>query len=460
MYKIASITLENFKSHEKDTYTCGQLTEIFGDNRTGKTSVLEAIEFLFNASKKDMNKIRLGSEVATVHAVFESKDSDPVTIETSINKKGTLRCSVKLNGISQKQPKAFLKQFTSVGSFDPRELLGKNRTKYLTNLIPIKITMEDVKHLPISDSCKEEIDFEDHAMEVLKQVDRDLRNTRHSLFVIKDMNKKSYEDLGENLRTHTQVFEKKYGSVSSVISGVNYDKKKGSLEGTREEKKIRRAKVAKDNKVLLDSFTEISDKLEELKEIEKRKKELENKLSNLKITMSENSSEIDSIDSDLSNIEKEITETVRQAEIAKDYEILKLDEKRLKEKENVSKESEEKWKKMDSVIKEDFKKTRNEILSILEKKVPGLKVSDEGEFSLDEKSIDELSESETVSLAIKLMSLDSKGSFICIDGAESLDKKTIFSTEWGDKSVILSRVSDAPLGDGWTSHHLKEKKNV
>ena len=72
---LESITIKNFKNIEKAEYHLKQLNEFYGHNKTGKSSVLDALRFVFYGGKNDVDKIQVGKDKTEVEVSLKEKRS-------------------------------------------------------------------------------------------------------------------------------------------------------------------------------------------------------------------------------------------------------------------------------------------------------------------------------------------------------------------------------------------------
>ena len=470
---LKSVSMENFKIHESLEIPFNKLNEIYGKNRTGKTSVHEAIKFCLSGGKGDKDKVRNGADKAKVTTKFESASGHQLTIQSEINTLGESKWAVNFDGVGVHSPKSFIKRLISFGTFNPKELLSKEgRTERLLNLLPLKIEKKDClvpgtdKMFPIHD--KESIEWDKHAVVVLKQIEKDIRNVRHSLGVKKDTLVKTFAETEEEYKNQIFDFKKLY----------QYEPRE--CKKTYKEAIEDKAKFEEGEKHKKDMYKEAEAKTRELEEtieslfglnssFSDQINDLQNKITSLREKKKMYESNIIDNEKELKKV-KEKKETLFKGAESYNSQLLSLEKKlaecsmadKIKEKEEaVLKKKKEKEKaveiheNMDYLVKKQFPKLQLQILEPIKSKIPNLDFNDKGEFIYQGKVIDELSESETIELALKFMNLDKKSNLIAIDGAECLDSSTVDKIEWGDHEVILIRVADKPLGKNWRSHEIK-----
>ena len=218
MKKIVNFTevrIKNFKSIKDKVFHLGKLNDIYGANKTGKSSVLEAIQFCCKGGKNDVDKIKVGEDKAEVEISAKENKVD-FYVKTTIDRDGKVYCTAKSNGVTHNQPRSLIERVLSFGSFNPRMMLEKKgRLERLLKLVPVFIKKEDLKipeikvlDIPISDPNA--INFEAHAFEVLQGVEKDLRNTRLTKGREKDLLIKAYTQRKDDLESSCITFQKNY----------------------------------------------------------------------------------------------------------------------------------------------------------------------------------------------------------------------------------------------------------
>ena len=470
---LKSIELRNFKTHENLVIPISKKTEIYGGNATGKSSVMEALKFNLFGGKADVSKIKTGAEEALVKTNWvELKNGEE--IKTSIIKKiknnGKVSVKINYNGISPQSPAKFIKTFVSVGSFDPKELIVKEgRTERLLSLLKAETKKEDFKGLSLLRS--EDIDWSSDAFSVLKQVEKDLRNTRESLYREKELKLKAYES-NENLAADKEgKIREKYGNIEAE----NYKKvieEKTRLQVEAEQKiSLRKAQTENlemviksiDQKDLeieerLKAYESNMQKIRELQlendKLQRERQELEDTQKLMLKDKKEAILFLRETDDFQKSFDKTLLELNQKAQKAEEVEELNQMKERLKKEKESADKSVKIHKAIDSQIKIDFKAIREKTLKPAIEKIKGLSFEEDGLIRLNGVVIDELSESESVRLGLELLSQNKGEEFICIDGAESVTPENLNKLNTGNKTTIVLRVAKEPLGDGWQSHKI------
>ena len=482
--KINKVTIKDFKNIKYMELNVEKLTELYGKNSTGKSSVLEAIHFLVQGGKNDVCMIRKGATHAMVSVEIKEGDTD-IYAETSIGRDGRITCKGKTNGVSTSNPRTLLKRLFTFGSFDPRVLLNndKDRVSRLLSLMPIHITMDNlncpeknVKSLPLSNPGA--LDFKKHASEVLKDVNNDLVNSRVSIGRERDIISKAYTKRKEDLDNSKILFNKNYNKdplsldVLSLEDSIkNLSSIKGNLISSQKMKEdsehdlrginysheITRIKITK----LEDEAFNIGKQITELQNKQKVKaleiKKLMEKLGGLRTKQIDMSNKIAKHKEDIEKNTEKVNTIENNLNMSNEaVRIKKVDKELLDEFSNVNKKNEQ-YKHLNYMIREILPTIRKKVLSPIEEKVPGLTI-DGNEMKYNGVSVDSLSGSEVLSLSIKLMSLESKSNLLFINEAECMDEETIKKLDLDKFSnVMIARVAKEPLGNDWNSINMEEK---
>ena len=497
MVTLKSVTIRGFKNIKELTLPLKRLNEFYGQNQTGKSSVLEAIQFVFMGKKADGDKVNIGSEKAEIDLeVLEN--NIPIKVKAKISDSGgSPTWSMKMKGVGKSNPREILKRMFSFGTFNPREMLKPaDRLARLLQLIPLKVTKEDLimpgsgKPFPIMDESG--LDFDLHAYQVLQDLESDLRNHRHSLYQKKDLLNKSYQKRELELDSQVVDFKRDYGDtdpfkvVQSHEETIRDDEKieQGIINLTKELAKEdeERESKEKEYKTLKRDIDYNYGLIQERKDSIQAEKE---RIRVAELEIKDHEADMKRLQKEVLKLEGNLTTNEKWAETSK-QKIRELSEKReslrtkkgkntmalarskevqrLKDsKQSLEKDSKEvekatgEWESMDRIVKVELKKFMAKVLEPIQKKVPGLAVKD-GKFTLNGVSLDTLSGSEVIKLGIHLMRLDQKGSnLILINEAEAIDSDSLKDFEFDtNEQVLIARVGDEPLGGQWNSVKMAE----
>ena len=498
-FKLKSLSLTNFMSHSNTQIPLDKFTEIFGENSTGKTSILKALMFLIKGGKNDVEKIKIGEEKTIVEGVFEGTQGSPLVVKTSLDRSGNLICTTEFKGIKNRNPRSFIKKLLSVGSLNPRELLEKkDREQRLLSLFPMFLKKEEIvmptyaKPFPIHDW--DSINLNQHTFLALNDIYSDLKRTRESLFQKKDLLKKSFleqkdthEDKcldfkrtyemdysSDEIMAYEKIFEQ-VGAFSAKKESIKkeIEKTETEVETLKNEIKTNKERIQNKNETIKINYQAIEGLKEQILKLENKIRVEKNEVEKLREDSVLNEKNIVSIEKD--NKEKQdeyksccdiiiqMEQNKLQSSLARD---LKNEKKYLETKKVDFEKAENQYLTIKNIAGPEFKKFKEKQLEPVVTKVPGISINEKGKIIWQKKSLDELSESEVVLLGIRFMNLDKKGRIIAVNAAECMSEKTIHGMENEfkniDKNFLLIRVAETPLGEPWKSHSFKkqEEKNV
>ena len=471
--EIKSVSVKNFKNITEGVYNIKPLTEIYGENKTGKTSLLDAIRFAYYGGKNDTEKIQMGKEETEV-TLDITKNDIPIKITTKLNRNQKITCIAEAQGVRSKTPRALIKKMLGFGTFNPREMINKEgRKERLLKLIPIYIKKEDLivpeEGVPFPLSNPGEIDFSQHAFQVLSDAHKDLYNTRQCLNRDRDTFKKSYTERNNQYEQNIITFKQNYNtdpeevekSSEEIILSTGRLKEKGAaLEQSIKEEQAKGREASE----TLSSFTQKRDILqktiEEYKQkLEKSKFELnhaEENLSKAKLNCKASEEKEKQLREEFLRIEPDILKNKNMLTKSRQAERIKEEKQSVEKAKAQFEEKEKEWKIMDVLIKIKWPMLVSKILSPISQKVPGLAIKENGKIEYEKKPIDELSGSEAIELGILLMRVENKSNLILINEFEAMDADSIKKINWKGLNAIVARVAESPIGGNW--HSIKMEK--
>ena len=372
---LKSIKITNFKNISEIEMPLKKLNEVYGKNATGKSAILQAVQFALVGGKADVDKIKKGCDKAIVELEMYVGDT-LLKVKTSINSEGNLYCKASSDGIKHSNPRSLIKKLITYGTFNPREMLDKkDRMQRILTLIPLKLKEEDLiipgedKHFPIHD--KTLIDWDKHAFEVLKEIEKDMRNVRHSFYQRKDILQKAYQDMKDTYESNVLTFKTNYKTNFLEVEG--YEKAVSKLEAFKAKNKHkqeeqdqlkldiikweesitdRENKIAQTNIVLKGSREEQTRLTEQLNTARLAEKEMmmtikhhQELIKTYKEELKVKREKISTADLDSSGLEKQVA----MARTADDLQKQKL---QINKKELEYEQAERYWKIQDTLIKE------------------------------------------------------------------------------------------------------------
>jgi hypothetical protein len=140
--RVEDIEITNVKGIAHAILKPRTLTVIKGGNGTGKTSLLSAINAIFEGGH-DPTLIRAGEERAQVVMTL----SDGVVIDKVTTLKDSYLTIKTADGLEVKRPKAYVESLASSFAFDPIAFMTaapKDRLKYLLEAMPVEFTVPEL----------------------------------------------------------------------------------------------------------------------------------------------------------------------------------------------------------------------------------------------------------------------------------------------------------------------------
>lgn len=120
---LKSISLQNFRSYEKQEFSFEDTTLIVGPNTSGKTNLIEGIYLLSNGksfrTEKDLQMIRFGKEIGRVKGIIEDNELEIVITNGLVNGKSQYK-KFLVNGVAKRRVD-FASNFSAV-LFSPQDL--------------------------------------------------------------------------------------------------------------------------------------------------------------------------------------------------------------------------------------------------------------------------------------------------------------------------------------------------
>lgn len=494
---LKSVRLINFKIHDDFIFNFEELNDIYGKNRVGKSSIVQAIQVCLFPKKSDVSKIKHGKDFCELITTFEADEGEgmkPLVFSTKITSNGNVYKKDTYDNILLKKVAELRSQLVSFGTFNPRELLDKkNRKAYLLKILPLKITKKELlTHLQnINESGKqyeEDSIYELNGFDLLKDFETFIRNIRHSKGLIKEERKKSYEkrqkdyqnefsdytklygqflqdlderkkqvysssavykekqsilnDVNKSIESHNQLIKEKQNNIESVNKVIvecneQIDKIKTKMRELIEEQE-QRIKIQKENLIKLQSS---------INETEKYKKSDEDKRKNVQL--------------EINKISEDATHNASMENRIKFQERLQNQQTTLKTEYSEVEDALKKWGFIDNYIKKEFDQYKIKKITDCLKNIDNLEYRDD-QFYWNNSDIDELSESESIELGISIYCVNKEGAnYIAIDCAEAMDEKNCEKAgeiaKKHKKKLVLFRVANSPLNKNFNSLEIKKE---
>lgn len=234
MIKIQKITIQGIKSHKNTTISLENYNTIVGENNSGKSNILFAIQWFFNELKIKKNDVKRGYEgIPSVKILFSFDDEEEVPKNVFNEEYEIVKGKYEIE--------AYLKGFTSK-SHGPKHRLVKEglefksvTTKNLTNLVDV-IFMPSIREL--NDEFKFTTNSTINKLVSNYVIDRikneDLKNSRYKEVEKSIKNLSDYMAEGE-----TGAFEQLKSSLKNYMLDYNNIELKFKLEPPEMDKLVK-----------------------------------------------------------------------------------------------------------------------------------------------------------------------------------------------------------------------------
>lgn len=420
--QLNRVHIKNFLSITDVDLKPGQVTMITGPNNQGKTTILRAIEAALKGSTEG-SMVRHGADMAEILLEF---DND-MTVHRKIRKDGKQGVQVKKGEMSADKPQTMLDGLMQGLTFNPLDLLDpKMRADALLRSIDIRVTEADVveqlRGLPVVSLPP--VAYEQHGLKVAEQVHRYFFQRR--------------AEANKVAKDKADVFKVKTGELPPVNEAKLLAAKNASSEDVvrngigqleQQMKFELQKKAAYDGAV--GSQAECAALLQKA---ELRVITLQSELNTAK-------AQVELRTEDVAKAKVKVQESTPNLEVIADisakirghnetlaaFAYMREISAQIHALDDVGKAMDEAKKfaaDMDRIVDAVGPQFKAKLMQRAELPVKGLEYRD-GEFYLDGSSIDNLSSSAALRLAVAVARrIANKTKLICIDGAELLDEKS------------------------------------
>lgn len=449
---VVKLSIKNFLSIADVEIQPGKLNQIYGANNQGKTTVLKALEFAFKGST-DGSMVKHGNEQAEVVV-----ELDDMVIKRKLSSKGDQKVEVSRGGFKADKPQAFLNGLFDGMSFNPLEILDpKSRKQFILKALNLKMTKEELSS--VSGVAAEElppVDFE-NTLTAIDQVHKYFYARRAEANKTAAEKKRRWETYAKDLppdreppKTRQEINEKASSLNASLVA---QEKALSEIEAQERAQRASKEKVERYAAELVKIQSEI-DSLQA--EYGRRHAVLLERLENGKAAVQEakkDSFEIEGkekVQGEIAGLKKALSELSLEEKSLETYEAQQKQRKAVEEMERDFKNSEEQAREIDAKVSSFGPGLAQKIIERAELPIQGLSY-EEGEFRLNGSSLDHLSSSAALKLALALVKkLSGKTKLICIDGAELLDEeafKTLQEEIKGDDfTYFFTKVGEPFVG--------------
>lgn len=465
--QILSLRIKNFLSIADVEIRPGQVTQIVGKNKQGKTTILKAVEGCIRGFP-DQSVVKHGEDSAEVIVEL----SDGTNIRRKINSEGRQSVEVKRDGAKFTAPQSVLDVLFDHSSFNPLELLDpKKRNEAILKAINIEVTKEGLAGtLGVDASMLPPLDYKEHGLKVIEaahkyfyqrraeanKVALDLRN--RFLTYKKDLpkiptepelnkmsaqvrrNEISVAIAQENVSVQ-QINNKISARAILIEKETKYETELAAIEST-----IKNQEIFK-NEIEIGRRTELEQAERDFKakcsEIEirrdKQKSDTETATANQSGRLESGRKALADLRSEIPDIDKltALHHEQKKQELKTELQSLDLSDKEWETIEAIKKQhgmvatiegecrgADTFADKLDKIVTHLHGPMREALMAEAELPVSGLEYKG-GEFFLNGSSVDNLSGAEALGLAVGVArKLAKKSKVICIDGAEALDDES------------------------------------
>lgn len=445
--KVSKISIKNILGLESLEIEPGSVTQIFGENGAGKTSVLEAIRCALSGGS-DATLLRNGAEHGEVILILD--DGTEIQRKITADDSSVVVKHPTYGKISK--PAAYLKKLSDALSLNPVQFLTaskKDRVDQLLQAIPMTVTADQISFVPVT--ALNGVSLDGHALEVIGKIARSIYDLRTGVNRAEKEKRATAKQMSETLPADAPE-----GNWGDVLQAANSD-----------YQKLQKATAA--------HLSAIDQKANETKKA--AKDEADNHIAKVK---EELDAAIERLRAD-SQIEIERTREGAQ-KVIEAAESDRMDRRKFAESEYRPKESDlkEKIGQAKTMIEQHTRAeaTREFIQSLTQDSdkleiestkltdalgklenlkanllenipVEGLEIRD-GDIYVGGIPFDRVNESKRIRLAIEIAKLRAGSlGLVAVDGLERLDEKTFaaFKKEAAKSRLqfVISRVSEGPL---------------
>ena len=436
--KINKLEIENFKGLEKfKAENMAQVTQAHGDNRAGKTSLTQALSFIFEGTARQGKKwLRDGETKGFAFIDFINKEGKHITIKRFLPT-GVMEMWEDGKNITDNKA---LKKYVGLNSFSPEKFLDpKERAKAFSSLI--KKEFEWPKELLYYREKSESkpflnIEFEEkNGVSCLNLIRSKLEDYRRITGKEKRDKIAYQKEVADQLTKQMVDFKEAGFNIQSPPNLETLLLEKAKIEENRDKKEqhdkdIFNTKESVDKKIKLD-------------------KDLNKQLADLKLAIQKNEIELKQEKSKLAELEKQTfnigddTKINQTIKLCREFETLEPLKERVKEADKVAKALKEDYEIVDNFLQKAFNNLYAVYVKEIKDKIPGISFSNGWKY--EGNPIDSLSSSEAMRLGLAIIKALSNSPIIVIDNSELFDEATAKSLDLNGKgtSYLLTKVGEA-----------------
>lgn len=455
---IVSLSIKNFLSIGDVTIFPGQINQIVGQNNQGKTTVLKAIEFAVKGGA-DPQLVKFGQDHAEVIVELD----DQTIIKRRLSASGKQSVDIKKDGFRAPTPQSYLDALFESSAFNPLDLLdAKKRNDAILSSIDIKVDearlQQELNDSPYIKIPMPPLDYSAHGLKVIDQAHKYFYQRRAEANKDAADKKRLWEIYFADL-PKDEVLAKTNQQIQLEVDTLESARLAAASEVSRIREAHRKMTAATEK---LNRYRQAAD------QIDKEIANYESSINALKARRSESDKWIEDAKKDIPPaIEDDGPALLQLGEAKVSIERAKAQFKDVERFESIGKqrtmvdsmknEYEESQRTADWLTQRVEKLAgpiKHKLMAETELPIKGLQY-DFGGFKIDGVSVDQLSSSKSIGLAIGIArKLAKKTKLICLDGAEALDEQTYAAlhAEIKDDGFVyfITRVGEAFQADGDT----------
>ena len=390
---ITKLTVEDFLGIELlKIDEVGKTTRFTGDQGTGKTSALTAVEALFRSTGRDVSFIRNGADKAKI--IVEMNGGE-ITCERTITQK-TNTPRVTVNGEPVSKAQTFLDELYKLPYiFRPLDFLDgdkRSRRSLLLQAIPVRIEREWMAE-KLADIAAEidfdRFDFSKHGLDLIGEIQRHVYDRRTEVNRDRDQLAKAIlqdkKDLPESLDLA------RFSSYNAAARREDLANAEKLIAGHQSDIRLRDS-MRQQNTAIDNEITAIDDQILKLQQ---RKIELEAKQEKLVKDGQALSAKIEEFQKpDVTAIRVELAEYDKFRDLKSSIELVRAREKQLEAKDTT-------WAALDETYKMLVDDIPREILAGMKMPVPGVELRGD-DIYVDGIPLDKRSRTEQLTFILSL----------------------------------------------------------
>lgn len=426
MSLVVNVKIENFKNIKSAEFKTGKFNQIVGANSQGKTSVNQAIEFVYQGSM-DTGFIKVGEDRAFVELQFDDGAVMSRWLKRREGQKPTTAVKYERDGMTPAKIQAHINKMIGVGTFDPREILNpKTRNQAIMEMIDVQVTKKDLNEmLKPHDLKAPDLNYDLNALQVIEKADAHFYSIRTERNRETKLAKVRYDEakaaVPEKPELLTDMGEPELISRKGALGEQFTHLKKRVTDWETVEEAIQQEKQTQSERVK--AHEEMTNQMDALmikaeiaaEEIERRSKVIEKSEKDLGVKPD--------IIAETERITNEGTKLAEEIQRHETITSVENQEAAVESLNDAYIAATKKSTDLDGAINKLRGEFKRDAMSKADLPIKGLEYVG-GSFSLAGRSLDLLSSSEALIIGLQLTrKKNPHTNVICIDGGECLDPK-------------------------------------